>query len=733
MTVLKSSVNTVSGTLPDPTAPPKRAVGDRHTLVVGTTTTEYVVQNISGTLTFVQLVSGPQSTTGFGLPTTSGRADGDLHFDRLSLREYTLVSAAWVTTSGSVNSASSGLPSFTGRINGDRHFDTTAKKDYILTGAGGVSVLDSFDRSSLGSTFETGQTIVTGGTVTDTSNHLFSAPGTGSIGVDLASGTGSVGVDFFRQAGSDGFVLILGATSGNGGGRWRFTHSGTANQLNLIDPSGTTQFVVTDALAHTIGTLQRWELSVVGSTFSIYRNGSLYATGTGSGSSASTYAFAVFNGSNPSTAYFDSFAASTPGTLAWTPTAATGPTSTSGFGLPSTSGRNDGDLHFDRLGLREFVLVLGVWQSTSGPSSTVQSGLPGFAGHIAGDLAFDTSIGKQFTLTGTAGGSTGDDFNGTAGALTGRLSSSGVAWTHASTLVTNNGTAASTDGSKVVPGGNVWGADVNVGSFAQGGSVQCKLLATASAGAQVQLILGMAAASFVGLYVQITSDPTFGQGYGVARIRYVNAAGSGTLIGDANSDNSDHPGLAARSDIYTQFELRLDALGNVSLLRNGAVILTATLTGTQLASLGGYAGFTGLTQHTLDDFAAVATGTLAWTLSESPSEPTSQVASSGSAQSIQDPVTTGITLTRIVLDANTTITLPAPAAASTPQSKRLYVVVIQNGTGGWTRAFATPSGSILWAGGSAPTQTSTANKGDVYEFISDGGGGWIGIVVSQNF
>ena len=39
-----------------------------------------------------------------------------------------------------------------------------------------------------------------------------------------------------------------------------------------------------------------------------------------------------------------------------------------------------------------------------------------------------------------------------------------------------------------------------------------------------------------------------------------------------------------------------------------------------------------------------------------------------------------------------------------------------------------------WAGGTAPTYTSTANKIDVYSFLSrDGGSTWLGFVGGQNF
>ena len=42
--------------------------------------------------------------------------------------------------------------------------------------------------------------------------------------------------------------------------------------------------------------------------------------------------------------------------------------------------------------------------------------------------------------------------------------------------------------------------------------------------------------------------------------------------------------------------------------------------------------------------------------------------------------------------------------------------------------------AITWAGGTAPTYTSTANKIDVFSFLSrDGGSTWLGFVGGQNF
>jgi hypothetical protein len=63
---------------------------------------------------------------------------------------------------------------------------------------------------------------------------------------------------------------------------------------------------------------------------------------------------------------------------------------------------------------------------------------------------------------------------------------------------------------------------------------------------------------------------------------------------------------------------------------------------------------------------------------------------------------------------------------------------LQDGTGGrtvsWTFTVNGVSKTLKWAGGTVPTQTSTANKQDVYNFTSnDGGNTWFGFTAGQNF
>jgi hypothetical protein len=63
---------------------------------------------------------------------------------------------------------------------------------------------------------------------------------------------------------------------------------------------------------------------------------------------------------------------------------------------------------------------------------------------------------------------------------------------------------------------------------------------------------------------------------------------------------------------------------------------------------------------------------------------------------------------------------------------------LQDGTGSrtvsWSITVAGVSKTLKWASGTAPTQTSTANKQDIYNFTSnDGGNTWFGFTAGQNF
>jgi len=65
-----------------------------------------------------------------------------------------------------------------------------------------------------------------------------------------------------------------------------------------------------------------------------------------------------------------------------------------------------------------------------------------------------------------------------------------------------------------------------------------------------------------------------------------------------------------------------------------------------------------------------------------------------------------------VLGANTTFTFTNPKAGAT------YILVLRQSSGGGNTITWDPR--VTWAGGTAPTMTSTANKYDVYTFVFDG-------------
>lgn len=73
--------------------------------------------------------------------------------------------------------------------------------------------------------------------------------------------------------------------------------------------------------------------------------------------------------------------------------------------------------------------------------------------------------------------------------------------------------------------------------------------------------------------------------------------------------------------------------------------------------------------------------------------------------------------------ASVTITTPTAAAG-----KSFVIMLKQDGTGGRTVTWTT----VKWAGGTAPTITSTASKMDIFSFFSDGTN-WYGVVVGQNY
>lgn len=78
---------------------------------------------------------------------------------------------------------------------------------------------------------------------------------------------------------------------------------------------------------------------------------------------------------------------------------------------------------------------------------------------------------------------------------------------------------------------------------------------------------------------------------------------------------------------------------------------------------------------------------------------------------------------RVTLGANSTLAL-----SNVTVGQVFLLRLLSDGTGRTVTWFST----IKWAGGSAPTQTATANKADVFGFICTSAGNYDGFVVGQN-
>ncbi|MGZ4663581.1 MAG: hypothetical protein ACXV5Q_00645 [Frankiaceae bacterium] len=104
-------------------------------------------------------------------------------------------------------------------------------------------------------------------------------------------------------------------------------------------------------------------------------------------------------------------------------------------------------------------------------------------------------------------------------------------------------------------------------------------------------------------------------------------------------------------------------------------------------------------------------------------ETVNTVATSGAAQTVPD--VTSATVSRITLTANCTLTFPTAVAG-----KSFTLVLVQDATG--TRTVTWP-GTVKWAGGTAPTLTTTASKTDVLTFLCADGTNWFGFLAGLNF
>jgi hypothetical protein len=99
------------------------------------------------------------------------------------------------------------------------------------------------------------------------------------------------------------------------------------------------------------------------------------------------------------------------------------------------------------------------------------------------------------------------------------------------------------------------------------------------------------------------------------------------------------------------------------------------------------------------------------------------VTASGSAQTLPEPEVATVHV--LTLTANCTLTFPDETAG-----RSFTLVLGQDSTG--SRAVTWP-GTVRWAGGTAPTLTTTASKRDVFSFLCPDGSTWLAFVAGQNY
>lgn len=80
------------------------------------------------------------------------------------------------------------------------------------------------------------------------------------------------------------------------------------------------------------------------------------------------------------------------------------------------------------------------------------------------------------------------------------------------------------------------------------------------------------------------------------------------------------------------------------------------------------------------------------------------------------------TLQILTLTGSATITMPTATAGKS------FIVNLKTGAGSFTCTFS----GVKWAGGTAPTITTTASRQDIFSFFADGTN-WYGVVVGQNY
>jgi hypothetical protein len=367
--------------------------------------------------------------------------------------------------------------------------------------------------------------------------------------------------------------------------------------------------------------------------------------------------------------------------------------------------------------------------SGAGGSLTINGGTGNGGGAaIIFRTASTTTLAESFRIAPSGAWGVGGANYGTSGQVLTSSGSGGVPTWSAVTVPTQTlivGTAGATGGAASATGG--------AGSTGAGGTLTLAGGATASIGNSTAGSVAIAGGAATGSTGSGGNGGSVTINAGTGSVGLGNTSGSITVQAGPSGN-----GLAAGTVTIAGGDGPSNAGGAVT-VRGGNSVTTGSAAGGQLTlaggtSFGGTAGAIVLQTAATTRMTFTAAGPI-----------TTAVGASFDFGSRYTELSTAVTATATTnldfsLGNNFDITMSASITTITksnaPASGRVYSMTLfltQSGAGSFTVAWA-GLGTVKWAGGTAPTLTTTTGKTDIIVLVTkDGGTTWYGMVSGQNF